>query len=240
MNIRVFDTPSEAGVYAASLIERVLQSQEKPVLGLATGGTVVPFYRWLVEMAKRGLDFSHAVTLNLDEYVGLAPDHPQSYHAFMDQQLFSHINVARENIHVPRGFAPDLEAECDRYDEIIRRNPIDLQVLGIGVNGHIGFNEPNHTLLSHTHVVNLSKETISSNARFFESENEVPRQAITMGVQAILSAKQIVLMAFGDEKAEIIAKAFGGEVRTDIPASMLQLHRDTIIILDQRSASKLG
>lgn len=239
MNIRIFETTAEAGVYAASLLERVVQSQPRPILGLATGETVLPLYQSLVRMAKWGLDFSGVTTVNLDEYVGLSPDHPQSYHAFMARHLFEHINIHHDNIHIPRGHALPPEAECARYDELIRRHPIDLQVLGIGRNGHIGFNEPDDLLFSNTHLVNLSADTIRSNARFFDDESQVPRQAITMGVQSILQAKQIVLMAFGLEKADIVAKSIHGGVRTDIPATILQLHRDVTVILDKDSATAL-
>jgi len=239
VKIRIFDTQAEAGVYAASLLERSILATEKPVLGLATGSTVIPLYKALVRLVECGLDVSQMVTINLDEYAGLPPGHEQSYHHFMEHNLFAKIPVAKNNIHIPRGSAANLLEECARYDEIIRRHPIDLQVLGIGVNGHIGFNEPDDLLISRTHVVNLTDETIQSNARFFEDSKSVPRQAITMGVQSILQARQIVLMAFGENKAAAIAKAIKGAVRTDVPASVLQLHRDVTVVLDKESAKEL-
>ncbi|EPZ42133.1 glucosamine-6-phosphate deaminase [Alicyclobacillus acidoterrestris] len=239
MNIRVFRTPSDAGIYAASILERVVTSKERPVLGLATGGTVIPLYEAFVNLVRCGLDVSHVTTLNLDEYIGLAPDHPQSYRAFMNEHLFSKVGIPAESTHLPNGIASDLAAECERYNAVIRKNPIDIQILGIGVNGHIGFNEPSHTLITGTHVVNLSAETIKMNARFFQNEEEVPRQAITMGVQSILQAKQIILLAFGEHKAEIIREALKDGIRTDVPASILQLHKDVTVILDEQSASHL-
>lgn len=239
MKIRIFDSSHEAGIYAATLIENVILHSEKPVLGLATGTTPISTYDALVNLYQCGLDLSGVVTLNLDEYIGLPPTHEQSYHHFMHNHLFSRVNVQEQNIHVPRGQAENVKEECARYDRLIQKYPISLQVLGIGVNGHIGFNEPDDLLMSNTHVVQLREETIRSNSRFFDSTDEVPRQAITMGVQAILQAKQIVLMAFGEEKSKIISQAFLGGVRTDIPASILQLHSDVTVILDRDSAKDL-
>lgn len=237
LNVRVFDSPEQAGLYAATLAEQVIQSESKPVLGLATGGTPVPFYRALENFYRSGLDLSHVTTINLDEYVGLAADHPQSYHDYMNEHLFSRVNIPPEHVHIPNGLAEDLEAECERYDAIIRDRPIHLQLLGVGVNGHIGFNEPSSLLVSKTHVVQLHDETIQSNARFFRRLEDVPRNAITMGVQAILQANRIVLMAFGEEKADIIAKAIQGGVATDVPASILQLHANVTVVLDRACAS---
>ncbi|MCL6599645.1 MAG: glucosamine-6-phosphate deaminase [Alicyclobacillus macrosporangiidus] len=239
MNIRVFDTPHDAGIYVAALAEQVIQARPDPVLGLATGSTPIPFYDALVGLHRCGLDLSHVTTINLDEYIGLPPTHEQSYAHFMHTHLFSRTNIRPENIHIPNGMAEDLAAECARYDDVIRAHPIHLQILGIGVNGHIGFNEPDDLLLSKTHVVELRPETVRSNARFFERIEDVPRRAITMGVQAILQADQIILMAFGPEKADIIARAVLGEVRTDVPASILQLHKRVTVVLDRASAQGL-
>jgi glucosamine-6-phosphate deaminase len=239
LKIRVFESEHDAGLYAAALAERVVHETECPVLGLATGRTVLPFYQALVRLEHCGLDLSRCITINLDEYVGLEARHPQSYHQFMRENLFDDIGIEPENTYIPNGAAINLDVECARYDEILSRHPIDFQLLGIGVNGHVGFNEPNHLLQSKTHVVHLTPETIAHNAKFFQSLDEVPKSAITMGVQAILQAKQIVLMAFGEEKADIVARAIQGEVRTDIPASILQLHRDVTIVLDEASARVL-
>ncbi len=239
MNIRIFATPQEAGIYAAAIAEGVLVSRPRPVLGLATGTTPIPFYEALVNLYRCGLDMSHTITINLDEYIGLPPDHPQSYHDFMRQHLFAHTNLRTEHTHIPNGMASSLQEECERYDRLLHDHPIDLQILGIGVNGHIGFNEPNHLLLARTHVVRLREETMRSNARFFASMDDVPREAITMGVQSILQAERILLLAFGPEKADIIAEAVRGNVRTDVPASILQLHRRVTVVLDAESARGL-
>lgn len=239
MKIRVFESEHDAGLYAAALAERVVQQTGRPILGLATGRTVVPFYEALVRLEHCGLDLSRSVTINLDEYIGLEANHPQSFHRFMQQHLFDHVRIPSVNIHIPDGVASSPAGECTRYDQILSRCPIDFQLLGIGVNGHIGFNEPDDLLQSNTHVVHLSPETIAHNAKFFSCLDQVPKSAITMGVQAILQAKQIVLMAFGEEKADIVAKAIRGDVRTDIPASILQLHRDVTIVLDEASARAL-
>lgn len=240
MKLRIFRTPADAGIYVAALAERILQNTSQPVFGLATGSTPVPFYQALVNLYRCGLEMSHVTTINLDEYIGLPPSHEQSYRYFMDHHLFSQTNIPVHCTFVPDGMALDLKAECERYDDIIRANPIDLQILGVGSNGHIGFNEPDDLLLSKTHVVQLRPETVQSNSRFFADVDSVPKMAITMGVQAILQAKQIILMAFGKEKAEIVVKAVTGEVRTDVPASILQLHRDVTVILDEESAAGLN
>ncbi len=239
MKIRVFDNRHDAGIYVAAVAESVIEAKVQPVLGLATGASPISFYDALVNLHRCGLDLSNVVTINLDEYIGLSIEHEQSYHCFMRQNLFDHTNLRSENTYLPNGMADDLAFACEQYDEVIRRHPIDLQILGIGVNGHIGFNEPDDLLLSKTHIVRLRQETVESNARFFEHIDDVPKEAITVGVQAILQADQIVLMAFGAQKADIIAKAVLGSVRTDVPASILQLHRHVTLVLDRESASKL-
>lgn len=239
MRIRIFDSSQEAGIYVSALAEEVVVSRSQPVLGLATGSTPVPFYDALVNLWACGLDLSKVVTVNLDEYIGLPSEHAQSYHHFMREHLFDRVDFDPQNIHLPHGDAVDLAAECRRYDEVIARHPIDLQILGIGTNGHIGFNEPDDLLLARTHIVELRPETVTSNARFFDDPREVPRRAITMGVQAILQAEQIILMAFGFEKAAIVARAVLGSVRTDVPASILQLHRKVTVVLDRQAAADL-
>jgi glucosamine-6-phosphate deaminase len=239
MNIRIFQTPREAGIYAAALAEQVILHHEQPVLGLATGSTPIPFYEGLINLHRSGLDLSHIVTINLDEYIGLASSNKQSYHYYMKSNLLSHVNINLENVHIPNGMADDLQAECTRYDDCISRYPIDLQLLGIGLNGHIGFNEPDDMLLSKTHVVILREETIESNSRFFVDKSEVPARAISMGIQSILQAKRIVLMAFGKEKADIVYETLMGNIRTDVPASILKLHQDVTVVLDTESAARL-
>lgn len=239
MNIRVFESPHDAGIYVAALAEQVILKQSQPVLGLATGRTPIPFYEALVGLHRCGLDLSRVTSLNLDEYIGLPPTHEQSYAYFMRENLFSKTNILADNAFLPNGVASDLDEECARYDELIRKHPIHFQILGIGVNGHIGFNEPADLLLSKTHVVRLKPETVRSNATLFDNIEDVPQQALTMGVQAILQSDQIVLMAFGTEKAKIVAEMVLGEIRTDIPASILQLHKNVTIVLDHESARGL-
>lgn len=239
MNIRVFDTPYIASVFTAAIVDLVIRSSRCPVLGLATGSTPIPLYNELIRLHGQGLSFQNLTTINLDEYVGLAPVHPQSYHFFMRDKFFRHVDIPVERTFIPRGDAEDLKIECKRYDDILRLNPINLQILGIGANGHIGFNEPNSVLKASTHVVNLAPETIAANSRFFSDGERVPTQAITMGVQAILSADSIVLLAFGSGKAQAVLSAVKGNVTTSVPASILHLHNNVTFVLDSEAASLL-
>jgi glucosamine-6-phosphate deaminase len=238
----VCEDPAEAARYVAELFASAIQTTPDIVLGLATGGTPVEVYRDLVRRHReQGLDFSRVTSFNLDEYVGLAGDHPQSYRFFMQQQLFDHINIALGRTHVPDGTASDLSRHVEQYEQAIRDSGgIELQLLGIGNNGHIAFNEPGSPIDSRTRVVDLSEETIQANARFFESIDQVPRQAITMGIGTILEANRIVLMATGPSKAEAIAAAIEGECDPDNPASALQQHNDVVFVLDSSAASRLS
>ncbi|RLI23840.1 glucosamine-6-phosphate deaminase, partial [Candidatus Bathyarchaeota archaeon] len=189
---------------------------------------------------EEGLSFSRVTTFNLDEYVGLPPDHPQSYHYYMFHNLFDHVDVRRENVHIPDGMAENLDEECRRYEEAIKEaGGIDLQLLGIGRNGHIGFNEPGSPFDSRTRVVKLSEQTRKDNARFFNSIDEVPTHAITMGIGTIMEARRIILIASGEAKAEAIAKAVKGPKTVDVPASALQDHPDCLFIIDKEAASLL-
>jgi glucosamine-6-phosphate deaminase len=240
MNIRVFETKYIASVYAAAIVETVIDAADCPVLGLATGSTPVSLYQELIRFHEQGLSFAEVTTVNLDEYVGLSPDHPQSYSFFMKDKLFHHIDIKAEQTFLPRGDATDLDEECKRYDSILRANLIDLQVLGIGANGHIGFNEPDSMLKTSTHVVELAPETIAANSRFFADKKSVPTRAITMGVQSILDAKQVILLAFGFEKARAVLSAVKGDVTSSIPASILHLHHNVTFVLDVEAASLLG
>ena len=224
---------------AAQIIAEEIKKKPNLVLGLATGGTPVGTYRELVKMYKNGeVDFSRVITFNLDEYLGLSPDDERSYHYYMYSNFFNHVNVKPENIHIPNGVAEDIDEECRRYDEAIEKaGGIDLQLLGIGVNGHIGFNEPGDELLTATHVTNLAPDTIKANARFFESIDEVPKKAITVGLGTIMKAKKIILLASGREKAKIMAELLDEDaVSTKVPASFLLLHRDVTIIMDEEAA----
>ena len=225
---------------AAILAAKVV---EKPdcVPGLATGSTPIGTYQNLINWYKTGnLDFSQVKSVNLDEYVGLAPTHDQSYRYFMQTNLFDHININTANTNVPNGLAEDPEAACAQYDEIIRSmGGVDIQVLGMGHNGHIAFNEPADHFPMGTHVVELQESTINANARFFASADEVPRKAMTMGIGSIMAAKQILVVVNGEAKADIVKQAFTGPITPMVPASILQLHPDVIVVGDKAAMNKL-
>ena len=225
---------------AAILAAKVV---EKPncVLGLATGSTPVGTYQNLIRWYESGdLDFSQVKSVNLDEYVGLAPTHDQSYRYFMQTNLFDHINIDPANTNVPNGMAEDPEAACAQYDEIIRSmGGVDIQVLGMGHNGHIAFNEPNTEFVYPTNVIELTESTIEANKRFFNSADEVPRKAICMGVGSIMAAKRVILLATGKGKAEAIARAVQGKIEPDMPASILRVHPNCQFLLDEEAASLL-
>ncbi|MCH5163391.1 MAG: glucosamine-6-phosphate deaminase [Clostridiales bacterium] len=210
------------------------------VLGLATGSTPVGMYKQLVRRYNEGeLDFSFVKTVNLDEYVGLAQTHEQSYRYFMQKNLFDHINIDPKNTHVPDGIS-DPEEECIRYNRVLNGfRDIDIQVLGLGHNGHIGFNEPGDCFQKDTHIVNLQQSTIDANSRFFASRNDIPKRAITMGIRQIMQAKTILMLVSGEGKADIIKEAFLGPVTPRVPASVLQLHPNVILVGDKAALSKL-
>lgn len=217
---------------AANLIMAQVVSKPESVLGLATGSSPVGTYKQLIESYKKGdVDFSKITSINLDEYVGLVGTDVQSYRYFMDTNFFNHVNVNKSNTHVPNGCAPELDKEVVRYDKLIELvGGIDLQLLGIGIDGHIGFNEPDEVFVKETHVVDLEESTIEANARFFEKKEDVPKQAISMGIGGIMSAKKVVLIANGKNKKDIVKQAFFGPVTPKVPASILQLHPDATII----------
>ena len=225
---------------AANIISAQVILFPDSVLGLATGSTPVGVYRQLVEWYDKGdIDFSRARTVNLDEYCGLSPDHPQSYRFYMDENLFSHINIPQQNTHLPNGLAADPIAECDRYDQLISDlGGIDLQLLGIGHNGHVGFNEPDQAFGKMTHQVKLNQRTIEANARFFDKAEDVPHYAFTMGIKAIMQAKKILLVVNGSDKADILYEAITGPVTPAVPASILQLHPDITIVADQSALAR--
>ncbi len=231
----VFDTYEELSKYAADMVASELNSKSHYILGLPTGGTPVGMYAEIVKLYNKGIiDFSDVTTFNLDEYMGLERDHDQSYYYFMNKNLYSKVNLKPENINIPNGCAEDFEKEAAAYDEkILEKGGIDLMILGIGPNGHIGFNEPDAELESATHTVTLTKETIEANARFFNSIDDVPRHAITMGVGSILKAKKILMLISGENKKEITKKLFSGKVSTDNPASLLQLHPSVTVLVDK-------
>ena len=226
---------------AANIISAQVITKPDSVLGLATGGTPVGAYQQLVEWYKKGdLSFAEIKTVNLDEYLGLSPHHEQSYRYFMQVNLFDHIDIKPENTHVLNGLAKDPQAECAAYNQLIRDlGGIDLQLLGMGHNGHIAFNEPGDDFGLETHVVTLTDRTIDANTRFFESRDEVPRHALSMGIKHIMQARRILIVVSGEEKAETVCKAFAGPVTKDVPASVLQLHPDVTLVGDRAALSKL-
>ena len=220
---------------AANIISAQVILKPACVLGLATGSSPVGAYAQLIKWYEKGdLDFSETISVNLDEYVGLKGDHPQSYRRFMQENLFDHINIKPENTFVPNGCADDLDKECVEYTERIEKlGGIDLQLLGIGLDGHIGFNEPGDSFKNGTHVIDLHESTIKANARFFESESDVPRKAVTMGMGSIMRAKKILLIANGQQKKDVLMNAFYGPITPALPASILQLHPDVTVIYSE-------
>jgi glucosamine-6-phosphate deaminase len=225
---------------AAQIVQGQIARDPRSVLGLATGSTPLGVYKTLAEYHRQGLDFDELTTFNLDEYVGLAADHPQSYRHYMQENFFSKVNIRPENTHIPNGAAQDLQAECLRYEQLMAEaGGIDLQLLGIGSNGHIGFNEPGTAFGSQTQVVDLTESTIQDNARFFATPQDVPTQALSMGIKSIMQAKAIVLMASGANKADAVHAALRGPVTPHVPASVLQLHPFVTFVVDQAAAGRL-
>jgi glucosamine-6-phosphate deaminase len=226
------ETYEELSTKAAELIASVVKSKPESVLGLATGSSPLGTYDGLIKAYNNGeVDFSKVTTINLDEYIGLTPDNDQSYRYFMETNLFSKINVRKDYTFVPDGCAKDIEKECKEYDERISAlGGIDIQLLGIGLDGHIGFNEPCDVFVKETHLVDLDPSTIEANARFFSSIDDVPKQAVTMGMGGIMGAKKVLLIANGKNKEEIVKKAFFGPITPKVPASVLQLHPDVTVI----------
>ena len=235
MNFITVKTYEELSRKAANIIGAQVISKPDCILGLATGSSPIGTYKELIARYENGdLDFSKVTSVNLDEYIDLDGNHDQSYRYFMDNNLFKSINIDREKTFVPNGCATDLKAEGDAYDEMIKSlGGIDLQLLGIGLDGHIGFNEPDSFFTKETHLVELDESTIKANARFFASEADVPRQAITMGMMSIMQAKKVLLIANGAKKKDILEKAFFGPIDPQVPASILQLHPDLTVIYSE-------
>jgi glucosamine-6-phosphate deaminase len=235
MIIHKFINQQEINEAGAGIITGLIQTKPDAVLGLATGGTPVGIYEELVKAYKKGrVSFKAVTTFNLDEYIGLPEDHPESYHAYMKKHLFDHVDLPSAGAHIPDGNADDAEEECQRYNQLLEKTKqIDLQILGLGHNGHIGFNEPDHSLISGTHLVELQPQTREANARFFNSIDEVPTHALTMGVGTILKAKTILLVVRGADKAEIVHQALTSPITTELPASLLQTHPNLVVLLDE-------
>ncbi len=235
MKYQAFESYAQMCRMAANLISAQIILKENSVIGLATGSTPLGIYQTLVRWYQKGdLDFSKVRTVNLDEYCGISFDDPNSYHYFMHEHLFFGINIESSHTHIPNGLAADIQAECKRYDALIQTlGGIDLQLLGIGQNGHIGFNEPADVFSKNTMHVQLSENTIEANARFFNAPQDVPTSAITMGMQSILCSKKIVLVANGKDKKSILQRAMEGPITPQVPASILQLHPDTTVLFSQ-------
>ena len=234
-------TEADMGKEGAAIIADGMRMKPHFVLGLATGSTPVPVYKELIRLHKEeGLDFSTTLTFNLDEYIGLPPTHEQSYRCFMNTELFDSVNINKANTHVPDGLAEDIEGHCLTYEMMIEDvGGIDCQVLGIGRNGHIAFNEPGSSLASRTRALDLTQDTIDANSRFFDSIDEVPKRAITMGIGTILEAGSLLLFATGASKATAVKAALEGPVSVSCPASALQLHPDVTCIITEDAASGL-
>jgi glucosamine-6-phosphate deaminase len=226
---------------AANIISAQVIMKPDCVLGLATGSTPIGTYQQLIEWYKKGdLDFSQVKTINLDEYKGLSRENKQSYYYFMYHNFFKHININPDNTHIPNGMAEDDRMECERYNRILHTlGGIDLQLLGLGHNGHIGFNEPEQVFEKDTHLVALSESTMKANARLFNRPEEVPRYAYTMGIKTIIQARKILMVVSGEDKADIVKAAFFGEVTPAVPASILQMHPDVILVGDEAALSKI-
>ena len=225
---------------AANIISAQVIMKPDCVLGLATGSTPIGTYKQLIEWYEKGdLDFGDVTTVNLDEYRGLPRENDQSYFYFMNHKLFDYVNVNPERTHLPNGMNPDADAECKRYEEVIRSTGgVDLQLLGLGHNGHIGFNEPGEAFETETHCVDLTERTIEANKRFFASIDDVPKQAYTMGIKTIMMAKKILIVVSGEDKAETVKNPFFGPITPQVPASILQMHPDVTIVADEAALSK--
>jgi len=239
MNLIIVENYDEISKLAAINIKDVINKKPNAVLGLATGSTPMGTYKELIKMNKENeVDFSKVTTVNLDEYIGLSENDAQSYRYFMNENLFNQINIKKENTFVPNGLAKDIDEETKNYDKRIDElGGIDIQFLGIGANGHIAFNEPSDILISGTHLTELAQSTIDANSRFFNSIDEVPKTAISMGLGQIMKSKKIILLAHGKEKANAIKEALSGKITTKNPATMLQMHKDVTIIIDNTIAS---
>ena len=240
MKIIVTKDYEELSAKAAKIMLEVVRENPYAVLGLATGTTPLGLYAYMIaDHEQKGTSYAHIRTANLDEYKGLPKTHPQSYAYFMRKNLFDGLGIHSENTNIENGMAADEEKECARYDEVLEQLPRDIQLLGLGSNGHIAFNEPGTPFGSGTHVVSLAESTVKDNARLFDDISEVPRKAFTMGIRQIMQAKKILILASGANKADAVAKMVKGDVTESVPASVLQLHPDCTLIVDKTAAAKL-
>lgn len=241
MEVYVFNNYDEISNFAAKMLVNFINEKPDCVLGLATGETPVGMYKKLIEYNREKIvDFSKVKSFNLDEYRGLSGSHPQSYRYFMNENFFDHINIDKRNTFIPDGTCEDVEKECSDYeDKINEAGGIDFQILGIGSNGHIGFNEPSSELYVYTHLASLTEETRKANSRFFKNVEEVPDKAITVGIGQIMKARRIVLLASGSNKADIIGKLLNGKISTENPSSMLEVHPSVAVIVDKEAAAIL-
>jgi glucosamine-6-phosphate deaminase len=240
MEVIIQSDSQKASQLAAKIVADLIRKNNNSILGLATGSTPLLLYRELIKMHREeGLDFSKITTFNLDEYVGLSPSHPASYRNYMWDNFFKHINIPEHKIHIPDGTAPDIPAFCREYEgAIMASGGIDLQILGIGTDAHIGFNEPSSSLASRTRIKTLTEQTIQDNVPFFKNE-EIPRHVITMGIGTIMECRKCMLLAFGEKKADAIARSIEGPITSTSPASILQMHPEAIFILDEAAAGNL-
>lgn len=240
MQLIICEDSEEASLKASEIVIQQLQKKPKTVLGLATGSTPIGLYNKLIDAYKKGkISFKDVVSYNLDEYLGIDRNHKESYYQFMHTHLFDHIDIKKENTHLPNNTLPTDEHVIKAYNEALGKTKIDIQILGIGANGHIGFNEPGSPFENETFAVDLTEQTRRDNLRFFNHIDEVPKRAVTMGIKTILKSKKIILMATGKNKAEAVYKMIKGPVTTELPASALQKHPDVVVILDRAAACLL-
>ncbi len=239
MKVIITENYDEMSRKAADIMTELVKNNPNAILGLATGSSPIGMYQYMAQDCKKGVSYKNVSTVNLDEYVGLTKDHDQSYAYFMRTNLFDHIDIDQNNTNLPCGSAPDAKAECDRYNALLDTMKQDVQVLGLGSNGHIGFNEPNTPFDSLTHLVDLTENTIKDNSRLFKSIDEVPRQALSMGIKNIMQAKSILMVVSGKNKAEAVRGMVKGEITPALPASVLQLHPFVTVICDKDAASLL-
>lgn len=239
MKVIITESYDEMSKKAAEIMSNLVKNNPHAILGLATGSSPIGMYKQMAIDCKNGISYKNVSTVNLDEYVGLTADHDQSYAYFMRTNLFDHIDIDQKNTNLPCGSAKDTKAECDRYNALLEKMQQDVQVLGLGSNGHIGFNEPNTPFGSVTHLVDLTENTIKDNSRLFASIDEVPRQALSMGIKNIMQAKSILMVVSGKNKAQAVYGMIKGEVTPALPASVLQLHPNVTVICDKDAASLL-